>query len=120
MSFNADKEKYNVGDKATLIIPSGGSGRALVSLETGSRVLDAVWVELKAKETRHSFIITADMAPNVYAHVTLLQPHAKTVNDLPIRLYGVIPIPVEDAGTHLEPVVNLPKEIAPMCPSAWR
>ncbi len=111
LSFNADKEKYNVGDKATLIIPSGGSGRALVSLETGSRVLDAVWVELKAKETRHSFIITADMAPNVYAHVTLLQPHAKAVNDLPIRLYGVIPILVEDAGTHLEPVVNLPKEI---------
>lgn len=111
LSFNADKEKYAVGDLATLIIPSGGTGRALVSLETGSRVLDAVWIDLKDKETRHSFPITADMAPNVYAHVMLIQPHAKTANDLPIRLYGVIPILVEDAQTHLEPAVNLPKEI---------
>lgn len=111
LSFNADKEKYAVGDLATLIIPSGGSGRALVSLETGSRVLDAVWIELKEKETRHSFPITADMAPNIYAHVMLIQPHAKTANDLPIRLYGVIPILVEDAQTHLAPALGLPKEI---------
>jgi uncharacterized protein YfaS (alpha-2-macroglobulin family) len=62
-----------------------------------------VWVDLKEKETRFSFPITADMAPNVYAHVTVVQPHAKTLNDLPIRLYGVIPILVEDPMTHIEP-----------------
>ncbi|MBK6830636.1 MAG: hypothetical protein IPG92_07815 [Flavobacteriales bacterium] len=78
LSFNSDKEKYAVGDKATLIIPSSGTGRALVSLETGSRVLDAVWVDLKEKETRHRFLVTADMAPNIYAHVTLVQPHELT------------------------------------------
>lgn len=119
LSFNADKEKYNVGDNCTLIIPSGGTGRALVSLETGSRVLDAVWVDLKDKETRHSFPITADMAPNVYAHVMLIQPQELTRpekdggkgNDLPMRLYGVIPILVEDAQTHLSPVIAAPKEI---------
>src|SRR5436190_13504018 len=55
LSFNSDKEKYNVGDKATLVIPSSGSGRALISLETGSRVIDAVWVDLKDKETRYNF-----------------------------------------------------------------
>jgi uncharacterized protein YfaS (alpha-2-macroglobulin family) len=111
LSFNADKEKYQVGEQATLIIPSGGTGRALVSLETGSRVLDAAWIDLKAKETRYTFPITADMAPNVFAHVTLVQPHASTANDLPIRLYGVIPILVEDAQTHLSPVAQAPKEI---------
>jgi len=117
LSFNSDKEKYATGDKATLIIPSSGTGRALVSLETGSRVLDATWVDLKDKETRHTFTITEDMAPNVYAHVTLVQPHALTGskeaggNDLPIRLYGVIPILVEDAATHLAPVLAAPKEI---------
>ncbi len=118
LTFNSDKEKYAVGDKATLIIPSGGTGRALVSLETGSRVLDAVWVDMKEKETRHTFTITGDMAPNIYAHVTLVQPHELTGpkgvgkgNDLPIRLYGAIPILVEDASTHLEPVITAPKEI---------
>ena len=117
LSFNTDKEKYNVGDNATLIIPSGGTGRALVSLETGSRVLDAAWIDLKEKETRYTFAITGDMAPNVYAHVTLVQPHALTAtkesggNDLPIRLYGVVPILVEDPLTKLDPQINAPKEI---------
>jgi len=119
LSFNADKEKYSVGDNCTLIIPSGGTGRALVSLETGSRVLDAVWVDLKNKETRHSFPITADMAPNVYAHVMLIQPQELTRpvkdggkgNDLPMRLYGVIPIMVEDAQTHILPIIAAPREI---------
>ncbi|MBL7952735.1 MAG: hypothetical protein JNM62_13570 [Flavobacteriales bacterium] len=111
LTFNSDKNTYNVGEEATLIIPSAGTGRALVSLETGSRTLDAVWVDLKAKETRYTFPITEDMAPNVYAHVTVVQPHARTLNDLPIRLYGVIPIMVEDAQTHLQPMITMAKEI---------
>ncbi|MCW5897780.1 MAG: hypothetical protein KIT10_00810 [Flavobacteriales bacterium] len=111
LRFNGDKERYNVGDEATITIPAPGEGRALVSLETGSRTLDAVWVELKAGDNRHSFPVTADMAPNVYVHVAVLQPHAKTMNDLPIRLYGVIPLLVEDAATRLVPTLALPKEI---------
>ncbi len=111
LSFNSDKKNYKVGDKATLIIPSSGRGRALVSLETGSRVIDMGWVDLKENETRHTFTVTEAMAPNVYAHVTVVQPHAETLNDLPIRLYGVIPILVEDETTKLRPTISTPKEI---------
>ena len=111
LTFNSDKQKYNVGDQATLTIPSGESGRALVSIENGSRVIDVQWVDLQEKETRYSFKITAEMAPNVYAHVTLIQPHANTLNDLPIRLYGVIPIVVEDASTHLYPKITMASEV---------
>ena len=111
LRFNSDKERYNVGETCSLTIPSSGSGRALVSLETGSRVLDAIWVDLKDRETLHRFPITADMAPNVYAHITVVQPHANTLNDLPIRMYGVIPLLVEDAQTHLAPTINVPKEV---------
>jgi hypothetical protein len=32
------------------------------------------------------------MAPNVFVNVTLLQRHSQTVNDLPIRMYGAIPL----------------------------
>ncbi len=45
------------------------------------------------------------MAPNIYVHVTFIQPHLQTANDLPIRLYGVVPVLVEDPTTHLTPVV---------------
>ncbi len=120
LRFNSDKEKYNVGDKCEITFPSSGAGHALVSLESGSRVLKTEWIQLKKKEkeTKYSFTITADMAPNIYAHVTLVQPHALTApdslsgaaNDLPIRMYGVIPILVEDASTHLTPVITTAKE----------
>ena len=54
------------------------------------------------------------MAPNVYAYVTLIQPHANSVNDMPMRLYGVIPIFVEDKHTHLTPVIKMPEELEPL------
>ncbi len=111
LTFNSDKDKYNVGDQAQLTIPSSGSGRALVSIENGSRVIDVAWIDLQEKETCYGFKITEEMAPNVYAHVTLIQPHANTLNDLPIRLYGVIPIPVENASTHLSPRIVMPSEV---------
>lgn len=110
-NFNSDKDSYSVGEEATLILPSSGTGRALVSLETGSRVLKATWVELTDKETRYSFPITEEMAPNVYAHITVIQPHEHTANDLPIRLYGAIPLLVKDPSTLLEPTIAVAKEI---------
>jgi uncharacterized protein YfaS (alpha-2-macroglobulin family) len=53
------------------------------------------------------------MAPNCYAYVTLIQPHSQTKNDLPIRLYGVIPVPVENPNTHLKPVIGMRNELEP-------
>jgi hypothetical protein len=43
------------------------------------------------------------MAPNVYFNITLLQPHASTKNDLPIRMYGIVPIEVLTKNTILAP-----------------
>lgn len=108
LAFSSDKKSYNVGEDVQLTIPSGGTGRALVSIESGSKVIKAYWVETQKGETKFNFPVTAEMTPNVYVNVTLLQPHAQTVNDLPIRLYGVVPITVEDPGTHLYPVVKTP------------
>ena len=106
LNFTSDKEKYAVNDNIKLSIPSGEGGRALISIETGSKVLQAFWAETKKGTTEVSIPITAEMAPNVYAHVTLVQPHAQTANDLPIRMYGVIPISVEDPNTHVRPTIQ--------------
>ncbi|MBL8000727.1 MAG: hypothetical protein JNL05_02090 [Flavobacteriales bacterium] len=111
LSFNTDKQKYDVGDQCTLTIPTSGMGRAFVSIENGTRVLDARWVPVSGKETRFSFPVTAEMVPNVYAHVTLVQPHAQTANDLPMRLYGVVPVFVEDRTTHLYPEIAMANEV---------
>jgi alpha-2-macroglobulin len=115
LSFSADKETYKVGETATITIPTSGEGRALVSIETGSEILDAHWVlpEKDQKETRVSFKITEQMCPNIYIHVTYIQPHAQTANDLPIRLYGIVPVNVEDPGTIIKPVIVMKSELSP-------
>jgi uncharacterized protein YfaS (alpha-2-macroglobulin family) len=112
--FAADKSTYQVGEKATLTIPSGQDGRALVSIEAGNRVITSYWVDAEKGSTQFSFPITEEMAPNVYAHVSLLQPHAQTKNDLPMRLYGVIPLKVEDPKTKLQPVLTMVDQLEPM------
>lgn len=111
--FSADKEKYNVGETAQVTFQSGSEGRALVSVENGTEVLDYKWVKTKKGETSVDIPITKEMAPNVFVNISLLQPHAITSNDLPIRLYGVIPVMVEDPNTKLEPELNMPNVLRP-------
>ncbi|MCH2043870.1 MAG: MG2 domain-containing protein, partial [Saprospiraceae bacterium] len=114
--FNTDKKKYTVGEEVTLQIPTGSTGRALLTLENGTDIIKHDWIDIQKNETglqEYKFNVNADMAPNIYAHITLMQPHAQTLNDLPIRSYGVIPIMVEDPATHLKPVLDMPNELAP-------
>ena len=111
--FSTDKETYNVGENATLTFPSGGEGRALVSIENGTEVLSKQWVKTKQGETQVQVPISEEMAPNVFVNISLLQPHAKTENDLPIRLYGVVPIGVENPSTILEPQLDMPDVLQP-------
>ena len=113
LSFSSDKEKYNVGEKATITFPSSANGRALVCIENGNSVMNSWWVTPEEETTSFSFDITEEMTPNVYVSVTLLQPHAQSVNNLPIRLYGVIPLMAEDPKTHLNPIISMPDELRP-------
>lgn len=114
LSFSADKEQYQVDEEATVYIPARGEGRALVSIENGSKVLETFWVELEEEgETAFTFEITEEMTPNIYIHLSLLQPHASTANDLPIRMYGVIPLEVTDEATILAPVLSMPEKLEP-------
>lgn len=114
LSFSTDKEKYNVGEEATVILPKSSDGRALISIEDGSRILTRTWVKTSANEdTKHTFKITKDMAPNFYIFASLFQPHGQTNNDLPVRMYGVLNINVEDKETILKPLIDMADELRP-------
>ena len=116
LSVTADKEAYKVGETAVLTIPSSGQGRALVSLETGSRVVKAYWVVAKPGANRVEIPLDAQMTPVVYAHVSLVQPHEGRKNDLPLRLYGIVPLRVEDPASRLSPLLVTPQEVRPNQP----
>lgn len=111
--FMTDKSSYNVGENMQVTFPSSENGRAFVSIENAKGVVQHQWVPTGKNETTVKIPITADMTPNVFVHITMLQPHANTSNDAPIRLYGIQPVDVINIETVLEPKINMPKTIKP-------
>ena len=114
LTFSLDKDSYEIGETATAIIPAAAGGRALVSIENGSSVLHREWIEVTNEgDTKYTFEITQEMTPNVYLHISLLQPHAQTINDLPIRMYGIAPVFVTNRQTVLQPQIQMPEVLRP-------
>jgi hypothetical protein len=113
LSFTADKSKYQPGETAVISFPATPGSRALVTVEKGSRVLSSHWKICRKTEETLEIDITPEMAPNAYVYLGLLQPHLQTANDAPSRLYGVIPVFVEDPATVLDPVIGMPAELRP-------
>lgn len=113
LSVRTDKKKYNVGDDINVTFPSSKTGKALVSLENGTGVLDMFWVETTDKQTQFTVKSQAEMAPNFYVNVSLIQAYGQTENDAPLRLYGLTPVFIENPETILKPQIKAPDEIEP-------
>ena len=114
LTFAADKDSYRAGEKAKVYIPAARDGQALVCLDNAAGVLSREWVSTDAaKDTPYTFTVTPEMAPNFYVHITLVQPYANTEGGLPLRLYGVKRLLVENPASHLEPVVKVADTVAP-------
>ncbi len=111
--FSTDKETYNAGETATVTFPSSEGGRALVTVENGTEVLESIWVETAKGETKFQLSMKDMYTPNVFIHISLLQPHASTMNDNPIRLYGVVPVSVENPATKIQPTIEMPEVLLP-------
>jgi alpha-2-macroglobulin len=113
LTFSSDKASYATGENVEVTIPAGKSGRALISLENGRKVLRQDWIEPKDGTMKYSFKADETMVPNIYISVTYLQPHLNAGNDVPIRTYGVIPVKVSDPKTVLHPEVKTPSTFKP-------
>ncbi len=113
LRFSSDKTQYQVGETAQIQLPEAQAGRALFTVETSSQILEQRWIEFNGQRTQIPLPITSAMAPNTYVSVTLLQAHQNKQNDRPLRLYGIIPLLVEDPATKLQPVLQAPAEWQP-------
>ncbi len=115
LTLFSDKGTYQVGETATVTLPELKEGRALVTVESATRVLQQFWVEQDAQKKRLKqqieIAITPEMAPNIYLSVTYLQPHASRENDRPMRLMGIIPLQVEDPQKHLHPQISTVEQV---------
>lgn len=114
LSFSMDKSKYEVGEMATVYLPKSAGGRALLSIENGTRVISRNWVMTStSQETAYKLKITKEMAPNFYVHATMLQPHSQTLNEQPIRMYGIQGAEVIDKNSLLHPLIDVADVVLP-------
>jgi len=112
LTFTTDKKDYEVGEDIKVNLPEIKEGRALVSIENGSKILQHFWVKSPVNEAL-LLKATAEMAPNVFINVSLIQAHQNTTNDRPIRLYGIQSVNVTDQNTILNPVLDIADKLEP-------
>jgi len=113
LQISSDKNIYNVGDDATLTFDTPEQGMALFSLEQGNEIIYREWKPVEASQTSFSFPINEKLIPNCYASISLIQPHNQNTNDLPMRLYGIKTVYVEEPSTRLPLSLSVPKELKP-------
>ena len=108
LAMKATAESYQVGEKIVVTFPANEQAKALVTVEANDKVLQTQLVENLGQEGKVEITATEEMIPNVYVYVALIQPH-DAANDMPIRLYGVTPVKVEDKKLQLQPSIQIPE-----------
>ncbi len=108
LSMKTTADSYQVGEKIVVTFPANDKAKALVTVEANDRVLQTLLVENLGSEGKVEITATEEMIPNVYVYVALIQPHDAN-NDMPIRLYGVVPVKVENKKLQLQPNIQMPE-----------
>jgi len=116
LALRTDKAKYSSSETAKVRLPNPKSGNILVTVEKGSDMLSWFWLD-PSKSREDELVIdiplNKSMLPNVYVTVSVIQPHNQTVNDRPIRMFGIVPIIVEDSDTKIIFNIDAPEVLVP-------
>lgn len=113
LNIRTDKKKYSVGDVARISYKSSSSAKAIITIEKAGNIINQYYRDINSEEMIEDIVITKEMAPNVYVYITLLQNYIIKENDRPIRLYGIVPLNVEDEDTKIDLEINAPDQIRP-------
>ncbi|MGL1887114.1 MAG: MG2 domain-containing protein [Reichenbachiella sp.] len=114
LSLKAEKETYRVGDDAMISFPSPKQGNILMTVERGNKILLSKWIKPSDKDQMSVKLkISKSMVPNAYVTITALQNHSQTLNDRPIRMFGILPLNVIDPSTKQGLVIDMVDELKP-------
>jgi alpha-2-macroglobulin len=106
LPFGLDKEECVSGENVEVQLPGIEGAKALISVEQGDKVLEQKWVSLSDKESVHTIKSNESWTPNVYVHVSVIQPYMQANNDLPLRLYGIQNLKVNPVKSRLQPTIQ--------------
>ena len=108
LAMASTQDSYKVGENIIVTFPSNENAKALVTVESNDKVIQSMVIDKPGTEGKVEIKATQEMIPNVYVYVSLLQPR-NAGNDMPLRMYGVIPVRVEDPQLQLQPVLTVPE-----------
>lgn len=111
LSLKSDKTTYKVGEKIKISFPANKEAKAVITVESALKVIKTIFEESLNEDAVISIDATKDMVPNIYVYISLIQPY-ENENGLPLRMYGVVPITVEDDKKILNPMITMPENSA--------
>lgn len=111
--LTGNQDTYNAGEDAAVTFSANKDATAYITIEKNGAILKQDAVKTVDGTNTYSFKTDTGMCPNVYVHISLVQSYAASSNSLPVRLYGILPIMIEDSKTKLEPVFSVADSFAP-------
>lgn len=116
LALKSDKEKYQSNETAKIKLPNPKQGNILVTIEKGREMIDWFWVDPSSSDDEELIIdvkLSKKMLPNAYATISVIQPHGQTVNDRPIRMFGILPLMIEDPDTRINFTIDAAENLVP-------
>ncbi|NUN10578.1 MAG: hypothetical protein HUU54_15490 [Ignavibacteriaceae bacterium] len=107
-----DKESYNPGQKAKILITAPFSGRALVTLERDG-VISSRYYDLEEKSKEIYVDIRDEYKPNVYLNVTLYRKHTIDQESPFFVAHGIKSLKVERPSDKIPVSISAPAKIKP-------
>lgn len=113
LKIETDKKEYAIGEKAQVTFEGEKGTRALITVEKSGEILKRYWQDVDGVTNTVEVDVDENLFPNGYVTVALFQSYENSNNDRPIRLYGAVPIVVQDESKKLEIGIDMPKVLKP-------
>ncbi len=113
LPIKLNKSTYQAGEQVEVSIPSNGKGHIRLFVENANRIIQVQSKQAAEGTTKFNFDVNGEMTPNIYISVHYVQPHAETLNDAPVRLFGIASANIVDARNELMPQVHAPTKVKP-------
>ena len=113
LPLSTDKKEVTIGQSIKVLFNAPSGSKALITIENGNTLIQKQWYNCSEGLNKVAIKTTDQMGANAYIFVTLIQPHAHPGNDLPLRMYGVVPFRINNPSLTLTPVIQVPSEIQP-------
>lgn len=99
IDIELDKKKYEVGDKAKVILNTPFAGKVLVTVER-KNVTEHFYLNTDKRAVSFDLDIKDDFVPNIYISATLIKPHGES--DIPLTVaHGYVPVIVENSSNKI-------------------